>query len=472
MEPASSVAGGSGSTSAVDVRVIDLSAGPLGLANISDANESEASSVSSLLDLENLKNTITEETSYTNSNASVVNNIEDNTTPKKTCTRTYVLSKPPKTLLFDILSDNNNMVALLSPKFTSSKKLHSIGSCALEKRIFNSVKSFALNIRTSALSSKTIGDKLIAVKKIFYQVNSFGGASAPLKFPGIIRFSFTSELSLIKAKELVVSEKILVNIDVRKPNIHSNWEVIVKEIPMDLFKLAIESVFSKFGHVILIRIQLIGLWQKALMEFESLNVASLVASKWLVLMNCYRTLLYTFPIGTTAYDLLDLVNSYGGKTCFIGHNLSSYVCNRCAIVCFADKASKLAAIAGLSLVHHTKCECFSHISNMCLVGRNSGVRHKRVVSSQDQICLANIYKRKQTPVTRLVSFGEKTWTQVIISVVELNNKPVTWCSKATFVDDVQKVWYLKVLVNLKILLWNSLYNEQRFNKVDSGCILK
>ncbi|KAG9297818.1 hypothetical protein G9A89_000123 [Geosiphon pyriformis] len=428
MEPASLVADGFGSTSVdmrtqpdakkkelikprnpkVNVGVVDLSAGSLGLTDIGNANdkfsrswdsemESEVSSISSLSDLENLKNTVTKEISYADSNASVVNNMKDNTTFKKTHTCTYMLDKPPKTPSFDVLSDDDNMVALPSPKFAGSKKLHSIGSRASEKHIFNPVKSFALDIRTSALSGKTIDDKLIA-------------------FSGIIRSSFTFKLSLIKAKELAVSEKILVNIDVKKPNIHSDWEVIVKKIPVDLLRLVIESVFSKFGHVISIRMQLIGLWQKALVKFESSNS---------VLMDHHWTLLYTIPIGTTAHDLSDLVNFYGGKTCFIGCNPSSYMYNRCVIVCFANKAFKLAVIgsipvykgvnlhwAGLSLAYCAKCECFGHISNMCLVGENSGVHHRQVVSSQDQICLANIYKRKQAPVVCLVSFGGKTWVQV------------------------------------------------------------
>ncbi|KAG9293643.1 hypothetical protein G9A89_018980 [Geosiphon pyriformis] len=441
MELASLVASGSGSTSAglrtqpdikkkrvnsvyshnasykklrnlkVDIRVVDLSAGLLGLANIGDVNgkflrswgsemKSEVSSMSSLSDLENLKNTITEKTSYVDLDTSVVDNMEDDTTLRKTCICTYMLGKPPKTLLFNVLSNNDDMVAFLSFK-----------SCASEKCIFNPVKSFTLDIGISALPDKTIGNKLIAVKKLFYQVNSFGSASALSKFPDIIRSFFISELSLIKAKELAVSKKILVNINVRKSNIYLNQKVIVKEILVDFPRSVIESVFSKFGYVILIRMQLIGLWQKALIEFKSSDVGSLVASKWSVLVmarDCHQAWLYTLSIGTTAHDLSDLVNSYGEKTCFIGRNPSFYVYNRCAIVCFADKATKSAAIssvsvyksvnlhwAGLSLAHCAKYECFGHISDMCLVGENSEVHHRQVA-----------------PVVCLVFFGRKTWAQV------------------------------------------------------------
>ncbi|KAG9300054.1 hypothetical protein G9A89_018331 [Geosiphon pyriformis] len=389
--------------------------------------ESKASSISSLSDLENMKNTITKETSYANSDTSMVNDIEDNTTPRKMHTHTYVLGQPPKTPLFDILSNDNNMVALLSPKFAGSKKLHSVGSHVSEKCIFNPVKSFILDIEISALPGKTIGNKLITVKKIFYWVDSFGGASAPLKLSDIIRSSFISELSLIKAKKMAISEKILVNIDVRKPNSHSNWEVIVKKILVDLSKLAIESVFSKF------------------VEFKSLDVASSVASKWSVLMNkdfvrvalainnkelwvvrdYHWTLLYTLSVGTTVHNLSDLVTSYGRKTCFIGHNSVLYARDRCVVICFNNETSRLAAIGfvlvykgvnlhwtGLSLACCAKCKQFGHISDMCSVGKNSGVHHRKMVSSQDQIRLANIYKKKQVPVACPMFFGGKSWAQV------------------------------------------------------------
>ncbi|KAG9292058.1 hypothetical protein G9A89_017958 [Geosiphon pyriformis] len=103
--------------------------------------------------------------------------------------------------------------------------------------------------------------------------------STPSKFPGIIRSSFTSEISLNKAREMAIGKKILVNDNLRKMDVHSDQEVIVKEIPVDLPRLAVESVFSKFGKIVSIKIQLVGFWQKALVEFESSEIASLVVSK-------------------------------------------------------------------------------------------------------------------------------------------------------------------------------------------------
>ncbi|KAG9290133.1 hypothetical protein G9A89_010439 [Geosiphon pyriformis] len=426
------------------VAVDGLVESPAGVSNIMDESgdkpnighswtseiNSEVDSVSDILDLDNLENVIAEETNYAESDAGLDDNI-NNATPRKTHTRTYVLNSKPLPLSFNVLSDGENTLPLPSPKFYGSNRLPPVGSRAPEKRSFILSKSFALDIELSAILGKTIGDKLVCVKKIFYQVDGFGEASTPSKFPGIIRSSFTSEKSLFKAREMAISKKILVNDDLRKVNSHSDWEVIVKEIPVDLPKSAIEAVFSKFGKIVSIKVQLIGLWQKALVEYELSEMADLVAARWSVLMgkDSVRVakanidkqtwaLLYTLPVGTNAHDLSSLLESYGGKTCYIGRNPSLYVHDRCAVICFGDETSKLAAIgtvpvfrnvslhwAGLSLASCARCKQFGHVSVNCSLGR-------RVVSEQDRVRLAGIYKRKSASVTRPVSFGGKTWAQV------------------------------------------------------------
>ncbi|KAG9287239.1 hypothetical protein G9A89_008869 [Geosiphon pyriformis] len=406
---------------------------------------SKVDSVSGVSDLDNVENVITEETCYAELDVSGLDDNINNATPRKTCTHTYVLNSKPPPFFFNIPSNGEDTLPLLSPKFHGSNRLLPIRLCAPEKWNFNSSKSFALDIELSAVPGKTNNNKIISLKKNFYHIDGFGGASTPSKFLEIIRSSFTSEISLNKARELAISEKILVNDDLRKSNVRSNQEVIIKEIPVDFPKSAIEAVFSKFGKIISIKVQLIGLWQKALVEYESSEMADLVAARWSVLMekdsvcvakanidkqtwmsrNQHRALFYTLPVGTNAHDLSSLLESYGGKTCYIGRNPSLYVRDRCTVICFGDKASKLAAIgtvpvfknvslrwAGLSLASCTHCKQFGHVMVNCSLGEYSGVRGRRVVSEQDQICLAGIYKKKSAPVARPVSFGDKTWAQV------------------------------------------------------------
>ncbi|KAG9295446.1 hypothetical protein G9A89_013475 [Geosiphon pyriformis] len=269
------------------------------------------------------------------------------------------------------MSNNSDVLDLLFPK--------SVGFNQLSSANFESVKSFALNMELATMSRKSVSDK-------------------------IIRSLFTSEMSLKKARKLAVGEKILVNNNVKQINKCMDWEIVVKKILVDLFKLAVESVFSKFGKI-----------QKTVIEFVSSDVASLVASKWLVFMNkdsvCmaliinnkdswilrnqYQALLYILSVNTIAYDFSGLVEAYNEKTCFIGHNPYLYVHDRCALICFNNEASKLAVIGSVSV-----------FKNPVVLGINNLVIYLM------SVCLANIYKKKQALIAYPVSFGGKTWIQI------------------------------------------------------------
>ncbi|KAG9292225.1 hypothetical protein G9A89_023945 [Geosiphon pyriformis] len=251
-----------------------------------------------------MKDMIVEETSYADSNALKVDNEMDDATPRKTHTKTYVLGNKLNKISFNDLSDDDdNVLILLASKFSGAKHLPAAELRVLDKCDFGPVKFFVLNVELLAVPGKT------------------NRTSTPSKFLGIIRFFFTSELSLKKARELATHEKIVVNVDVRQVNKHSDQVIVVKEIPVNLSRSAVESVFAKFSKI------------KTLVEFELPEVA-----------NLHRALLYTLPVGTTVYNLSGLLDSYGEKTCFIGCNPSSYVHDRCVVVCFANKESKLAVI--------------------------------------------------------------------------------------------------------------------------------
>ncbi|KAG9289653.1 hypothetical protein G9A89_014388 [Geosiphon pyriformis] len=415
--------------------VLDLSAGSLSLENVRDAGDkplvswksdvdSVASSVGNLSDVENMVNMVAKETSFAESGE---DDKMDNTTPRKTCTCTYLLGSPPKQPSFGHMNDDDSTLELPPCMFSGSNQLPLPKSRALGSCHFKPIKSFALDVDLSAVPGKSVSDKLISVKKIFYQVDGFGGAFTPSKFPEIIKSTFISKASMNRAKGLAVNEKILVNNELRKVNSHSNWEIVVKEILVNLSKSAVESVFSKF------------------VKFKSAEIAGMVASKWLVFMgkdsvrvalatedkqswvfkDWYQALLYTLPVETMTHDLSDLLEFYNGKTCFIGRNPVSYTRDRCAIVCFDDKTARLAAVStilifkGVSL-HWTslvlascaKCEQFGHIHADCSVNGSSGAHGKRVISDQNWAHLAGIYKKKSASIACPVLFGGKTWAQV------------------------------------------------------------
>ncbi|KAG9300593.1 hypothetical protein G9A89_005193 [Geosiphon pyriformis] len=342
--------------------------------------ENDESSMSEVSDVENMANTIAEETSYTEFGDDDKMN---KATPRKTRIRTYVLGKSPKAPTFDFMSDDKNVLSLPSPKmFNGSNQMPSVN--------FDPVKFFALDIEVLAVPEKTNVDKLMAIKKIFYRIDGFGGASTSSKFSGIIRSTFTSELSLGRAKDMAISKKIMM--------------------------------------------QLIGLWQKALVEFESSEVADLVTSRWSVLMgkdsvhvakavndkqswvsrNRFWALLYILPIGTTAHDLSELVETYGGKTCFIGRNPTLYVRDQCAVICFESEAFKLAAIGSVLAFKG--------------VGLGSGGHEKRTVTSQNRAQVAS------SSLPCVVSSGALGVAVLKCSMEILSDQVLLILKKLSFVD--------------------------------------
>ncbi|KAG9284472.1 hypothetical protein G9A89_014076 [Geosiphon pyriformis] len=167
-----------------------------------------------------------------------------------------------------------------------------------------------------------------------------------------------------------------------KINSQLDQEVIIKKISMDLPKLAVKSVFSKFKKIASIKMQLIGLWQKALVKFELSEIADLVAAKWSVFMK--KNSVYV----AKAIDDKQL----------------------CAIVCFANEAFKLTAIsfnpvfksvnlhwAGFLLAHCAHCKQFGHISMECSLDGNFGVHHKRV-------CFMELFLDQISEILRKLSF--------------------------------------------------------------------
>ncbi|KAG9301272.1 hypothetical protein G9A89_012655 [Geosiphon pyriformis] len=130
--------------------------------------DSKKNSVSKVLDVKNIKNTITEKTSYIDSNAFETDNMINNAILRKIHMRTYVLGQLPNVLFFNSLSNDGAELMLLVFKFSKFYKLLLAELHNMEVRNFNSVKSFTLDIELLAILGKTNNDKLIAIKKFFY----------------------------------------------------------------------------------------------------------------------------------------------------------------------------------------------------------------------------------------------------------------------------------------------------------------
>ncbi|KAG9299375.1 hypothetical protein G9A89_014023 [Geosiphon pyriformis] len=255
-------------------------------------------------------------------------------------------------------------------------------------------KSFVLNINLLAVEGKSATQKTQFIRKIFSKINGFGGATTPLKFEEIIRSTFTSEKSIKKAVLLASKNEINVNSNLKEQGIHSNWAVVIKEIPMDTPK-----------DMIIIA---------AVVEFADSDQAAQLASRWSFLIgkdsvhvamamgDCgtwasrdqFRMLLFILPMGTTVHDLGTLLDRAGGKTCIINQSLDTGNRVHCAVVGFESKKD-------LDTAFHTKP--IFVLSKLL----------KKPASGFDHFWLAKLYTKKKVPIFCPAAFGGKSWAQVV-----------------------------------------------------------
>ncbi|KAG9290388.1 hypothetical protein G9A89_007119 [Geosiphon pyriformis] len=185
-------------------------------------------------------------------------------------------------------------------------------------------KSFALNINFIIVADKFFQKKLSYVRKTFFGMNGFGRASVFLKFGGIIWVSFTFEKTIMAMVKLVNDYGIVVNTNFKHPvNNCMNQTIVLKEIPVETFIKAIYITVAEFGIIKSIKIQLIGLWQKVIIELNNQDQADFLAAEWSILIgkdtvqvvraninkhiwdfkNEFRALLYILFISTTAHNI-------------------------------------------------------------------------------------------------------------------------------------------------------------------------
>ncbi|KAG9288303.1 hypothetical protein G9A89_021334 [Geosiphon pyriformis] len=182
--------------------------------------------------------------------------------------------------------------------------------------------------------------------------------------------------------------------------------VVIKEISINMPKEMIITAVSEFGNIKSIKIQLIGMWQKAVVKFAELKQAKQLASRWsffiekdLVHMtmtmfrDCFRVLLFTLLVRTTAHNLGTFLKEIRGKTCVIN--------------CYLETGNRTCCtITRLDLVWCERCKKFRHLALKCdasdiLVFASPKKSFKKNASD------------KSVLISYLAAFGGKTWAQVV-----------------------------------------------------------
>ncbi|KAG9299017.1 hypothetical protein G9A89_020330 [Geosiphon pyriformis] len=272
-------------------------------------------------------------------------------------------------------------------------------------------KYFTLDINLLAVERKSATVKIQVIRKLFLRINDFGGATTPSKFKGIIRLTFTSSESMDKAALLARENNIIVNSNLKRQEIHSDRAVVIKKIPMDMPKDIIISF---------------------LIKKDSVHVAKAMRNRdiW-AFRDCFKALLFTLLVGTTAHNLGNLLDNTGGKTCIINCLLDTGNRVYCAVVGFKFKNDLNSAFltkpvfggmhlswARLDLVWCGKCGHLGHsalecnVSDMLPSGLLSSFNRKHA-PGVDHLQLAKLYAKKNVSISCPAAFGGKSWTQVV-----------------------------------------------------------
>ncbi|KAG9307741.1 hypothetical protein G9A89_023306 [Geosiphon pyriformis] len=262
-------------------------------------------------------------------------------------------------------------------------------------------KSFALDINLSTPRLKLLGN--------YFQQSMVLGEPLP-----------PQNLNMEKAMSLARENNIIVNSDLKKQGIHSDWAVVIKEIPMNTPKEIIVATVSEFGQVVSIRSssqadQLAAKWS-FLIRKDSVHVVKTVEDHetW-ASRDWYKVLFFTLPVRTTAYNLGDLLAGAGGKTCVINQSLDTgnRVC--CTVVCFENDEVLESAFhtepifGGMKLSWARLDLCDAEISASPKLSK----LFRRVVSDENCLQLAKLYMKKCVPISRLAAFDGKSWAQVV-----------------------------------------------------------
>ncbi|KAG9296033.1 hypothetical protein G9A89_011885 [Geosiphon pyriformis] len=202
---------------------------------------------------------LVEETSFDYRKNSILTGRDLEQTPKSSkILIKRVLRKPLEKINF--LDDNNDNI-LLEVSLTLSPSLKTLVDISVRKL-------FALDIGLDKMYEKSSQKKLSVIRKLFSGINA----------------TFTSELSLMKATEKTTDAKILVNFNFKNSTEYLDQAVILKEIPVETSAETVHIALSNYGVIVLIKIQLVGLWQKAVVKFGKIDQADLVAAYWSILI--------------------------------------------------------------------------------------------------------------------------------------------------------------------------------------------
>ncbi|KAG9285696.1 hypothetical protein G9A89_002263 [Geosiphon pyriformis] len=337
--------------------------------------------------------------------------------------------KAPKDVFYDLTGGSfsqKKKIVFGNVKYSNDKKDISLNKSEFGDNVFSNVDSLSGDEKISNMTDiniKSFLDSAANTSKAKH-VNTSAAFGSPLGSPNFDinnneEMSFPSYLSIFLNKKWVdpkiiktqveVSVKQSFTLDINLLTVEGKSAMIIKKILIDTPKKMIIATVSEFGNIKSIKIQLIGMWQKAVDTWMS--------------RNCFRAFLFTLLVGTTVYDFGTLLERAGEKTCVINCFLETGNWTCCTVIGFEFESKLKFAFhielifggmklfwARLDLVWYKKYGKFGHSALECdasdtLVSASSKKNFKRIVF--DIVC------KKNVSISCSAAFGDKSWAQVV-----------------------------------------------------------
>ncbi|KAG9301760.1 hypothetical protein G9A89_003307 [Geosiphon pyriformis] len=228
------------------------------------------------------------------------------------------------------------------------------------------------------------------------------------------------EKTVLLAKENVIT----VNTNLKRQGIHSNQAVVIRKILMNIPKKMIITTTAEFREIKSIKSFLIG--KDSVCMAKAMGDQKIWTSK-----DWYKALLFILPMSIMTYDLGNLLEGAGKKTCLINYLLKTGNKTCCTVVCFKSNEALEFAFsiepilsgvrlfwARIDLVWCKKYERCSHSALECdtpIASTSKPLRtFKKIAFNKCYLQLAKLYEKKNVSISCSAAFGGKSWAQVVL----------------------------------------------------------
>jgi prefoldin subunit 5 len=218
---------------------------------------------------------------------------------------------------------------------------------------------------------------------------------------------FGAESDAKKASKIKIDSDTIIHM--QEGTIHNPFEAKHKtirawDIPLNVSQADVHAAFSKYGEIKFIRMQTIGMWQSANIEYTNQEDFDKLSMRWSIPFKADLIRIYPFlntkevkqerskfvlrlinlPPGTTGYDMRDIIRQSKAQTCYIPRN-NRYLRKRFAILSFRsqealDEASNLQTFLG-----NTELQWLSLETKTCTICSNPNHSAKDCPIKEQQV---------------------------------------------------------------------------------------